>query len=147
MGNFCNGKYKVQSLLLVCLLLVACKKDEPVKKNSVNVEFHVHVGLDNVVSFQLLNGTEQIYSESLTGENIKTDEGHPIGNDKQYNIQVPIEKTNNLIVKYGIKVNTREQGWGGWFRLIIDKKDYVDEQVTTSSVLKNIDLDKPLFGR
>lgn len=144
MRNLLQGKYKIQVLLSVCLLLASCKKDEPVKKNSVNVEFHVHVGLDNVVSFQLLNGTEQIYSESLTGENKKTDEGHPIGNDKQYTIQVPIEKTNNLIVKYGIKVNTREQGWGGWFRLVIDEKDYVDEQVSTSLVLKNIDLNKPL---
>ena len=128
------------------MLVTGCKKDEPEKKDFVDVEVHVSVGLDNIVAFQLLNGTEQIYSESLIGENKKTVQGHPISSVKQYNIKLPIEKANNLIVKYGIEVKTREQGWGGWFRLNIDRKDYVDEQVTTGSVLKNIDLHKPLYG-
>lgn len=146
MKKLFKGIYKVQFLIFVCLLVISCKKDEPEKKDFVNVEVHVSVGLNNIVAFQLLNGTEQIYSESLIGENKKTAQGHPISSVKQYNIKLPIEKANNLIVKYGIEVKTREQGWGGWFRLNIDRKDYIDEQVTTGSVLKNIDLDKPLYG-
>lgn len=145
MKTVCFNIYKIIFLLLFGFLFNACKKEESVKKDYVDVEFDVSVGLNNILTFKLLNGTEELYAGSVVGENKKTDNGHPISSMEKYTTQLPREKTNNLIVKYGIEVRTREQGWGGWFRLSVDQKDYVSEAVTKSSVLKSINLEKPLY--
>ncbi|GGC18289.1 hypothetical protein GCM10011386_07740 [Parapedobacter defluvii] len=134
---------------IVLLSIGSCKKQEDGSDNKpLEIEIDMYIGLDNELSVEIFDyySGQALFSETLVGENRKTEEGHPLGSQRILPLNLD-PSTKMLKLSYQLRRNTSAQGWGGWLEIRKGRKIYVSEPVDViTRQTREIDLSKPKYN-